>query len=230
MERAGIIVEMEEKARTRRIERNIFRFGVVLLIAEGIFLIIVAVVRPALFGKMLALISAILVGGHLGSIPAGLAMGFRTGEVICFLCLFNLMWLLLLFSLVINLSDRAGGSRFVRRMVQDTHRIAARQKSRVGQYGMLGLAVFVWLPFPWTGSVVGAVIGLLMGMSIQRIMLVVVPSMIAAITTWTLGFKYIFDLTAHIENWFSPALAVCIILLVLLLHFRRLRRQESKQD
>ena len=174
MERAGIIVEMEEKARTRRIERNIFRFGVVLLIAEGIFLIIVAVVRPALFGKMLALISAILVGGHLGSIPAGLAMGFRTGEVICFLCLFNLMWLLLLFSLVIKLSDRAKGShagRVVGRMVQDTHRIAARQKSRVGRYGMLGLAVFVWLPFPWTGSVVGAVIGLLMGMSIQRIML-----------------------------------------------------------
>jgi uncharacterized membrane protein len=224
---------MEEKVRTGKIERNIYRFGVVLLIGEAIFLVVVAIVRPALFGKMLALISASLVGGHLGSIPAGLAMGFRTGEVICFLCLFNLMWLLLFFSLVVKLSDRATGShagRVVSRMVQDTHRIAARQKSRVGRFGMAGLAVFVWLPFPWTGSLVGAVIGLLMGMSMERIMLVVVPSMITAITTWTLGFAYVFNLMAHLEKWVSPALAVCVILLAVLLRFRRLQRQEGKQD
>lgn len=221
--------QMDKKVATRKIERNIFRFGVVLLIGQAVFLVVVALVRPALFGKLVALISAILVGGHLGSIPAGLAMGFRPGEVICFLCLFNLMWLLLLFSVVVRLSGRVTNRGFVSRMVQDTHRIADRQKKRVGRFGMLGLAVFVWLPFPWTGSLVGSVIGLLMGMSIERIMLVVVPSMITAITTWTLGFAHILNLMAHIKKWFSPALAACLILLALLLHLRRLQRLERKQ-
>ncbi len=217
---------MEEKVRLRKTEKSIFQLGLVLLIGEAAFLVVVAIVRPPLFAKMLALISAILVGGHLGSIPAGLAMGFRPAEVICMLCLFNLMWLFLLFTVIIRLSDRSVTRGFMSRMVQDTHRIADRQRQRVGRFGMLGLAVFVWLPFPWTGSLVGAVVGLLMGMSIERIMFVVVPSMITAITTWTLGFAYVLNLMAHIKKWLSPAFAACLILLALLLHLRRLQRQE----
>ena len=221
---------MEQKSRIHRIERNIFRLGVLLLIGEAMFLVVVAAVRPVLFGKMVALISAILVGGRLASIPAGLAIGFRPVELICFLSSFNLMWLLLSYSLVIKLSDRVTNGSLVRRMIQGTHEIADKQKSKVGQFGTLGLAIFVWLPFPWTGSVVGAVIGLLMGLSTGRIMLVVIPSMLVAISTWTLGFKYLFDEVAQLQKWFSAALAASIILLALLLRFHRLHRREGNQN
>ena len=193
------------------------------------FLVVVAVVRPALFGKMIALISASLAGGHLTAIPAGLGLGFRPLELICFLSFFNLMWLLLIYSLVIKLSDRATGHKLIGQMVRDTHAIAHSQKARVSRFGMLGLAIFVWLPFPWTGSMVGAVIGLLMGMSTERIMFVVVPSMFLGITTWTVCFTYLFDLMARLEQWFSFALAACIILLALLLRFHRAHRRENEK-
>ncbi len=163
------------------------------------------------------------------AIPAGLGLGFRAPELICFLSFFNLMWLLLLYSLVIKLSDRVAGHKLVGQMVRDTHAIAHRQKGRVGRFGMLGLAVFVWLPFPWTGPLVGAIVGLLMGMSTERIMFVVVPSTLLGITTWTFAFAHLFDLMAQLEQWFSAALAACIILLALLLRFHRAHRREAEQ-
>jgi len=221
---------MEEKARNRKIERNLFQLGVLLLIGQAISLLVVAALRPALFGKTVALITSIIVGGHLGSIPAGLAMGFRPGMLICLLSFFNLMWLLLFYSLVIKLSDRAVGRNLVGRIVQDTHRIATRQERRIRRFGTLGLAVFVWLPFPWTGSLVGAVIGLLMGLSTPRIMLVVVPSMLVAITSWTLGFAHLFHLMAQLEKGVAAGLVACIVLLALLIRFHHAHQREDDQN
>lgn len=68
-------------------------------------------------------------------------------------------------------------------------------QSQITKHGTWGLPLFIWLPFPWTGALIGAAVGFLIGMSTRRAMLVVMPSMLIGIVSWVLGFEYLFLLT-----------------------------------
>lgn len=64
------------------------------------------------------------------------------------------------------------------------HSAAEAHKDRVQRYGVIGLFLFVWLPFWMTGPVVGCVIGFLLGLRTWVNMATVLASTYAAILGW----------------------------------------------
>jgi hypothetical protein len=64
------------------------------------------------------------------------------------------------------------------------HSAAEAHKDRVQRYGVIGLFLFVWLPFWMTGPVVGCVIGFLLGLRTWVNMATVLAGTYAAILGW----------------------------------------------
>ncbi len=51
--------------------------------------------------------------------------------------------------------------------------------------------LFIWLPFPFTGAFLGALIGLLMGIPLVRLVPIVLVTMWIGVVTWTWGIDFV---------------------------------------
>lgn len=180
-------------------------------------LLILWFLRRELTLEIVAVISASVLSGRTASIITGQELGLHPLSIILALSIWNSSVLLVLLPLIVKFSHSVIKVRFLGNILDSTRRMAEVQKNRVRKYGPWGLPLFVWLPFPWTGALVGAVVGFLIGMSVKGALLIVIPSMVAGIVSWVFGFQYLFILTGVIGK------TICIILLGGILLFPFLR-------
>jgi len=192
-------------------ERRLFLAGGSLLIAEVVGLCALSVVLPRLAAKIAAVVLSISVGGRSLAIATGLAVGLDAGAIILILSLFNTMWILIFYSLTVSAYANLVAWPFLERLVRPTSRLAERQRESLRRWPALGLFVFIWLPFPWTGAAVGAVMGFLLGMPSGRVMCIALPAMLFSVITWTLGFDYLFLFQGTAGRAISAALVVAIL-------------------
>jgi len=110
---------------------------------------------------------------------------------------------------------------FVTRM----HRAAESHGGTVQKYGMVGLFVFVLVPFWMTGPVVGAIIGFLIGLRPWVNVAVVLGSTYIAIAIWGLLLNEL-NAWAATVNQFAPfALFLAIVLIAVVMHLLSRRRE-----
>ncbi len=175
---------------------------------EIIALAFLWVADPGLFQRILAVMAAAFFGGRMPGILAGLELGLGSLITSAVNIGFNTCWLLLALPFFQRAANKAGSSTLVRRFFRGAEDNARRQQERVGRLGTIGLIVFVWLPFPGTGAFVGALIGLIMGMSFGRLVPLLLVSMWVGVVSWTYGVEVIFlftGKTGHIIAWVATA-------------------------
>ena len=173
----------------------LFLAGVVLALGVAGLVGAAAVVDRTLFAAILAVIAAAFVGGRIPGILTSLEVGFEPPMTVFLLILLNTTWLFLVVPLFIGLQQRFSGSRWTTRLVRSTRHQAEERVSIIDSLGSIGLPLFVWLPFPFTGALVGAVIGLLLGMSLRHVLWLVLASMWVGVITWTYGIEYVVLIT-----------------------------------
>jgi uncharacterized membrane protein len=205
--------------------RTIFVVGWALLAAELLAIGLLFVVTPTLPLKIATVIATTGVGGQAGAILVGVELGLTPWGLAAVLTAFNVMHLCLFFPLFTSLYHRAARMRFIGKLAVSTHRAAEQQKDRVTRLGALGLPLFIWLPFPWTGTLVGAVIGYLMGINTRKIMLIAIPTMLLSVVTWIFGVSYLVML-ARVKTELS---IVVLLGLVILFTYLRIRRKRSRE-
>ena len=204
---------------SKQIEGVIFRLGCMLFIVQAITLIILSVVDTVFAAQIIAVMTASTVGGRMASVLTGLEFGMHSVFLIVLLSVFNISWLFFFFPLIVTFSQHMMTKlKLVGKMLDSTKKTAERQKERITKYGTWGLALFIWLPLPWTGSLVGAAAGFLMGLSIKRTTVVAVSSMVLSVVSWVFGFKYLLLFTGNT----GKIIAIFILgtLLSLSLYFR----------
>ena len=95
--------------------------------------------------------------------------------------------------------------RWLKRLSEHTYKAAERHKDKVRKYGIIGLFMFVWLPFWMTGPVVGCMIGYLLGMRIWVNLVTVLTGTYIAI----LGWAYLLhNLHQHTLSYSSYAIVI----------------------
>jgi len=193
-------------------ERRLFLVGCALFVLEVLGLCVLFVLLPRLAAKIFAVVLSTAVGGRALAIATGLAVGLDAGSIILILSLFNVMWILIFYAVTVSAYANLVASPFLQRVVRPTTRVAERQRENLRGWPALGLLVFIWLPFPWTGAAVGSMIGFLLGMPSGRVMCVVLPAMLFSVVTWTVGFEYLF----LFEGTAGKVVAVSLLLLILL--------------
>ena len=192
-------------------EKYIFLTGIVLFIVMLLFFLISSLLRNEFAFKIMAVILGTVIGGRMAAIFTGIELGLYSLYIIIILFIFNTAWLFIIFPLISTFYHRVIEIKILGKVLHSTKRTAQIQKDKITQYGAWGLPVFIWLPFPWTGAVIGAVIGFLLGISTKKIMLISVISMLIGVISWTYGFQYMLYFTG------TAGKIVSIIFLLLIL-------------
>lgn len=176
-------------------EKFIFTLGICSLAAIVILLIIFSLFKLEFVSRIIAVIIASAIGGRMVAILAGFELELHSTYIILILSIFNTVWLFVMLPLIITFYHKIIELRFLGKMLHSTKRIAQIQKDNILRFGIWGLPVFIWLPFPWTGALVGSVIGFLLGFPTKKNIIITVISMLVGVISWTIGFKYMLYFT-----------------------------------
>ena len=206
---------------SKEIEGVIFRFGCLLFLVQAIVLMVLSVVDTVFAAQIIAVMTASTIGGRMASVFTGLEFGMHSVFLIVLLSVFNISWLFVFFPLIVNFSHHMMIKlKLMGKMLDSTKKTAERQKERIARYGTWGLAFFIWLPLPWTGSLIGAVVGFLIGLSIKRTTVIAVSCMLLSIVSWVFGFKYLLLFTGNTGKIISIFILGIILSLSLLYRLR----------
>lgn len=107
---------------------------------------------------------------------------------------------------------------WVLKFTENLKESADKNKEKIAKYGWLGLFIFVMVPLPFTGPVVGSIIGFLLRIRLLLNFSAVFLGTLAAIVLWVIGFEFL-EKHLHMIQYFL----VAILAVVLFLHFRTLK-------
>ncbi len=171
-----------------------------------------------------------LLIGRAAGMSFGYANGLDHAVVICSNVLVETIQVLVLYPLFALSWRNLVDVRRLRRVLVEMRRSAEASRPRVARYGMVGLFVFVFLPFWMTGPVVGSIIGFLLGLKPRQNLAIVLTATYAAIGVWAVLFEQLNDLLAAYGRY--AAFASVLVLAAAALAVRRFgrRRQATPRE
>lgn len=107
--------------------------------------------------------------------------------------------------------------------LQRTQAAAERHYVMVRRYGIVGLLVFVAVPFWMTGPLVGSAIGYLLGFPAWLTLSIVIAGNLITISGWAYLLFGIYTRAAVFAHW-APVLIIGLIILFILASYRLSRR------
>ncbi|MCV6608994.1 MAG: small multi-drug export protein [Campylobacterales bacterium] len=84
--------------------------------------------------------------------------------------------------------------------IESTHKNAKEHKETVNKYGIIGLVLFVIMPFFMTGPTVGAIIGYFLGFSHRKTLSIVLFATYIAVILWSMFIKEISDFLSNFDT------------------------------
>lgn len=163
-----------------------------------------------------------LLIGRAAGMSFGYANGLDHAVVICSNVLVETIQVLVLYPLFALSWKNLVDVRRLRRVLVEMRRSAEASQPRVARFGMVGLFVFVFLPFWMTGPVVGSIIGFLLGLKPRQNLPIVLTATYAAIGVWALLFEQLNELLATYGRY--AAFASVLVLAAAVLAVRRFGR------
>ncbi len=209
--------------RLRSDNRSIFILGVFLLLVIIGWFVASFVIDQNNTLKVLCIMLTSFAGGRLPAIMTGIELGLRNLTIISVLFFSNLCWLLLMLPLVCSFYDNVVHVKVVGRLLHSAKGRAVQESRRVSSVGIYALPIFVWLPFPFTGSLVGALIGYIIGIPTTKLLILVVTAMWAGISSWTFGLEYLVYLTG------TTGKVICYSAIVIVLIYALIWRGPTKK-
>ena len=114
----------------------------------------------------------------------------------------------------------------LRKIMERTSIAAETHQYTIRKYGIIGLFMFVWIPFWMTGPMVGCAVGYLLGFSPWKNLTIVLSSTFMAVVCWALLLRKIHDKIAEYGPYASIVLVIAIILIVTVIYFLRYLRNK----
>ena len=179
------------------VEARILALGVGLCLLTVVALGIGWLVEPELTAVFAAMTGLNLTVGRAAGMSFGYASGLSHPAVISSNVLVETIQVLVVYPLFVLSWNNLVDVRHMRRFLVSMRQSAEANQSRVARYGMLGLFVFVFLPFWMTGPVVGAIIGYLIGLKARHTLPTVLVATYFAVAIWAVFFERLTELTAR---------------------------------
>ncbi|MEA3353405.1 MAG: small multi-drug export protein [Campylobacterota bacterium] len=205
---------------------KVLLLGITMVILLSIFIIVYYFVDPDFSNKISAMVVANIVVGRVPSLSLGYASGLSHFTVISTNVYIEMVMVALLYSAFIfsynNIIKIDILDKFFKKI--DTYK--DKYSLLFDRYGVLGLFVFVFIPFWMTGPIVGAIIGYLLGMRHFTVISIVFISTILAMSIWGLLLNELIVFMNIINSsfvWFVLVISIVVLLI------KRLRNINDKQ-
>ena len=179
-----------------------------------------------LWDDLLTVGFAHLLAGRAISIAQGTYVGFPRWAIVLIATYADIMGMLIVFPLFVYTYENLFEGRFFQRRMKPMLESAQRGVDRFRHCKVVGVFFFVWLPFWMTGIIVGAVLGYLLGLKTWVTTLAASLGALAAVATWVYAYDILFRWLARIHQEIPLFFTLALILVLLILHFRRSRRQK----
>ena len=165
-------------------ETKLFLFGIALFVLYVMTIFVCLLLQNGIGDDLLSIGLSSLIFGRAAGISLSLALGFNTfWATILNIYIENAMVIILYPLFVWSIQ---GMSTFKRaeKVFSSIYEMAQKYEKSLKHYGIIGLFVFVWLPFWMTGPIVGAAIGYFMRLNVWLNLLVVLSGTNLAILCW----------------------------------------------
>jgi uncharacterized membrane protein len=164
-----------------------------------------------------AVVGLNLVIGRAAGMSFGYASGLGHFEVIVCNLFVETAQVLVVYPLFVLGWQQLIDTRRIAPMLQRLHGVATTGEGRVRGYGIVGLFVFVFMPFWMTGPVVGAIIGFLLGMRPALTLTIVLSATALAVIAYATFLQQVDAWASAVHPYAVFAVIVALALAVWLL-------------
>jgi uncharacterized membrane protein len=210
--------------------RMVFLLGLVLLGIELVIYIFILVLDSSLAAEILSMISANHVGGRLAFIGVGLEFGFSSALIISIIIFYNTTYLLIVNSLIVYFWGQTEKLKITKRFIESMKKKAIARTQVSKKWNWFSISLFVWLPFPMTGAVMGSLIAYLEGYNIKNALIMVIPSMWIGVICWALWFDELYEFIEQFGKGKTIFITLILLLLPLLIylgeHLKKVRKRK----
>ena len=201
--------------------KTILGVGIALAGAEISFYFFILFLDSELALKILSMIGACHVGGRLAFIGTGLEFGFKVVPLILIIITYNTIYLLLVYSIFIFLSEKMLKFKLIAKL----HQQVKSSKKLRSNWNLLSIAIFIWLPLPMTGATVGSLIAYFEGYEDRQILSVAIPTMWFAVISWTLAFDQMYLVLRNLNSGKTIIFTTLLIIAPIIFNFIRKNRK-----
>lgn len=191
----------------------IFLLGVSLVALLGIFISLYYFIDPDFVHKVSAMVVTNVIVGRVPSLSLGYASGLSHFEVIITNVYTEMIMVTFIYSAFIFSYHNILRVRFLEKFFRKSHEYREKYAYFFDKFGIVGLFVFVFIPFWMTGPIVGAIIGYLIGLRHFTVIATVFIATLIAVSLWGLLLHELVALLNLVNN----SLIWVVLILVLLL-------------
>jgi uncharacterized membrane protein len=163
------------------------------------------------------MIGASHLGGRLAFIGTGFENGFGVGSISAIAIFHNSMVLLVIYPLFLLMSQRFPAFGFIARFQEEA---TANRRLR-SRWNLLAIAIFIWIPLPMTGAVVGALLAHFEGYPPRQVVPVALGSMAAGVASWTLAFEPLYAWLREIGPYTSTTVTILLVVVPIVVNVLR---------
>jgi uncharacterized membrane protein len=186
-------------------EGHVLTIGIAMTLLYILWLAFQLFINPDDFQILLGMTASEVVFGRIACMGIGYSMDISHARVILISIVLETILVLVFYPLFVFIWLQLLEIKWLKRVSDHTYKAAERHKDKVRKYGIIGLFMFVWLPFWMTGPVVGCMIGYLLGMRIWVNLITVLTGTYVAI----LGWAYLLhNLHQHTLSYSSYAIVI----------------------
>ncbi len=203
-----------------------------LLTSIVLFLIFLVIVGYAFFtdlvlGKtILGAFAAHTLGGRAAGVGLCIAFDVNVYITILYNMFIEVFIVCFSFSLFLySFNNQYFKLGFLQKAIKNSERNARKYEEVISRYGWIGIFLFVMIPLPVTGPVVGSFIAYFLCFSLTRNFLTVFSGTFIAIVLWSVFFEF---LSAHITNIQGVLAVIAIVVMVYFL--KHIRNWFSKEE
>lgn len=192
-------------------------FGICLVLFLSIFILISYITDPEFSHKISAMVMANIIVGRVPSLSLGYASGLSHFYVIATNVYTEMIMVSLIYAAFAFSYNNILHIRYLENFFKKIEEYRVKYASLFEKYGIVGLFVFVFIPFWMTGPIVGAIIGHLIGLKDRTIMFVVFIATVLAVSLWGLLLNELITLMNMVNSsliWIVLVIGVVLILLV----------------
>lgn len=211
-------------------EGHILLTGVGVVILYALWLIMNSVWNPQRFQVLIAMTATHVLFGRAAGMSFGYTVQLGHGTVVLANMVIESIILLLFYPLFVFSWRHLLIIPALKHMMNRIRKAADAHRHSIRRYGLLGLFVFVWIPFWMTGSLVGCVIGFLLGLHAWLNIGVVLGGSWMAILSWALILRKLHDKVAGISPYAPLLILAAIILIAVLERVISAKKQERTHD
>ncbi len=160
-----------------------------------------------------------LFGGRSVGIGLCIIQNLNAGFTIFYNFYLEVMVVFFTYSIFALTTARYLRVEWVTRAMERVAETALKQKKRIERFGWLGIFLFVMIPLPVTGPVVGSIIGGMIHMGRLKNFSATFLGTLTAIVLWTEFFEFLDERFQIIQTFF-----VIIVILVFIPYIKKIRR------